>query len=110
MTRYGAATLFAPGTVHLFCRTRGVPRARLNIDDRFEVDHVNDRAAWPSRCDYYITFSGLDWRTEKAAARMGATVVVLPEAMDWYHARLLSALTSGRDVWIFLAAKIGDSP
>lgn len=110
MTSYGVAPLFHPGTVHLFTRTRGVPRARLNLDDRFPVDHIRDRTAWPVHCDYYITFTGLTVTTERAAARMSALVVVLPEAMDWFHGKLLVALASGRDVWMFLAARDGDSP
>lgn len=110
MSQYGVAPLFHPGTVHLFTRTRGIPRERLNLDDRFPVEHIRDRAAWPVRCDYYITFTGLTVKTERAAARMGALVVVLPEASNWFHGRVLTALTSGRDIWAFLAARDGDSP
>lgn len=110
MTRYGVAPLVHPGTLHLFTRTRGIPRARLNLDDRFPVDHITQRTAWPVHCDYYISFTGLTVQTERAAVRMRATVVVLPEATEWWRGKLLVALTSGRDVWAFLASRDGDSP
>ena len=52
--------------------------------------------------DYYLTTAGLNARIERAAARLSATPVVMPEGTDWLHARINAALARGDTVRIFL--------
>ena len=97
------------GTLHVFSRTRTVPK-KLALDGRFTLEHHTHRDTWPRQSDWYITFLALCAQTERAAGRMGAQVVVLPEAQDYLQGKIMVALASGRDVWAFVAARAGDEP
>jgi uncharacterized Fe-S cluster protein YjdI len=80
------------------------------IDQRLDLVHIQgDPWAWPAHCDFYVVRSALNWQSEKAAAAMGAQIVVLPEGADYLRQKV-SELIEERDVYIFRAARIGDRP
>ena len=93
----------------MFSRARTVPK-RLDLDGRFQVDHVSRAEGWPSHSDFYVTFTGLSVKTELAADQMYALPVVLPQAAEWLNAELMRRLSTGADVWMFVAARAGDLP
>ena len=99
-----------PPVLHVFSRARKIP-PKLALDGRFSVDHVSEPERWPAHCDFYVSFTGLTAETWKASDRLGCSPpVVLPEAADWLHGKLMMALAERRDVWLFVAARNGDLP
>lgn len=90
----------------LYSTTGTVPLVLRNvIDGRVQVTPTPPEK-W-GRTDYYLTTSGLCAATERAAARLGAIPVVMPEGHSWLNAQLL---TSPWPKTLFLARKRGDSP
>jgi hypothetical protein len=93
----------------VFSHKGSTKRIEALIDNRIEVKGLSSvPPGW--ECDYYVTTAGLTSGTERAAARMGATVVVLPEAGDWLAERVAAMAFSGVVPRIFLAERAGDTP
>lgn len=57
--------------------------------------------------DFYVTSAGLTIANERAAARLKATIVVLPEAAMWFDQALINFAVQPR---VYYAQKQGDTP
>jgi hypothetical protein len=100
-----------PGlTVYVWSARKTIPKDVTDcIDGRLPVVHVAaDPWAWP-RTDFYVQRTALNWQSEKAAAALGAQIVVLPEGAKWLAAQV-NDLIKERDVYIFRASRVGDRP
>lgn len=96
-------------TLYVFTHNKSIPRdiAEL-VDSRTRVAHVQD--PWQARkIDFYLTRIALNPKSERAAASLGAQIVVLPEGRDWLAGKIAGLLVA-RDVWVFMATKLGDRP
>jgi len=93
----------------VFSHKVSTKRIEAILDNRIDVRSLQSvPPGW--ECDYYVTTAGLTSGTERAAARMGATVVVLPEAADWLAERVAALAFAGDVPRIFLAERAGDTP
>ena len=103
-----------PGpAVHVYCERKSIPKdVRECISGRFLVYHrgyLNDPWGWPSHnTDFYVQRTRLTYESEKAAASMGAQIVVLPEQTEWLRAQISKLIGEERDVYIFRASRVGD--
>lgn len=97
--------------VYVWSAAKNIPKdVRDCIDGRLTPVHIKaDPWAWPKHSDFYVQRSALNWQSEKAAASIGAQLVVLPEQAEWL-ARKVSDLIKERDVYIFRASRVGDRP
>lgn len=69
-----------------------IPRQELHLPVGQELKHV----------DYLVTVGQLSRRLEARAARVGATPVCLPAAVDWLAARLHERATGGRSTVLLI--------
>lgn len=73
-------------------------------------EHKVARTSLPKRADVVVTTSGLNLEIERFAAKLSASVVVLPEAYEWLQKRVTIAVetatpftlvdASVRGVWL----------
>lgn len=81
------------------------PVARC-IDKRLSTRFITDTTSWPrnsqgGRADFYIIGTNLNAKDEAAAARMEATVIVLPEMSDWFAKAVWEREMSGKDTYLY---------
>lgn len=95
--------------VQVFSHKGMTKRVAALIDARIEVKALGEvPPGWT--CDYYVTTAGLTSATERAAARMGALVVVLPEGGAYLSERVAALAFSGNTPRVFIAERGGDMP
>lgn len=98
------------GQVFVFSRAKNLPALVTEvIPGGLRVNHVNDPLRWPvQRTQFYLTAGSLSYRTEGAAAKMGAALpVCLPAAHRWLTGQI-AALAREGDVYLFHACLNGE--
>lgn len=91
-----------PGVV--IFHSKGVPpRAILELfDERLPLTVVHERNEWETTDFLVYSTGGLTAQRERFAARLGALIVILPEATDYLVGQIAVRTARGEDVRLFL--------
>lgn len=100
-----------PGTIFVWSDGKYVSKhIREAIGGRATWVKVDDPWSWPRRSHFYVTHIGLCAAVERAAATISATVVVVPEQVDWLRTQLASRVAAQQDTFIYQATRKGQTP
>ena len=97
------------GGVRIFSKSGKVPNVLVEaLDSNAVYEIVTDLDLWPATCDFYVTSAALCVRTERAAARMCALTIVMPEQRVWLAGKLRQWRAEQKTAYVFVARRQGD--